>query len=85
MLALKIIPLDFLYYSLGIGFLVLVIFISYAFYNLSNILKKLTSILIKVDDITKDVDDLKNLVKNGILYLLSMFNKKEVKKNGKTK
>lgn len=63
----------------------LVIFISYAFYNLSNILKKLTSILIKVDDITKDVDDLKNLVKNGILYLLSMFNKKEVKKNGKTK
>lgn len=85
MLALKIIPLDFLYYSLGIGFLVLVIFISYAFYNLSNILKKLTSILIKVDDITKDVDDLKNLVKNGILYLLSMFNKKEVNKNGKTK
>lgn len=77
--------LNFLYYSLGIGFLVLVIFISYAFYNLSNILKKLTSILIKVDDITKDVDDLKNLVKNGILYLLSMFNKKEVKKNGKTK
>lgn len=77
--------LNFLYYSLGIGFLVLVIFISYAFYNLSNILKKLTSILIKVDDITKDVNDLKNLVKNGILYLLSMFNKKEVNKNGKTK
>ena len=69
--------LNFLYYSLGIGFLVLVIFISYAFYNLSQTLKESTSILTKVDDITKDVEDLKNLIKSGILYLLSMFNKKK--------
>jgi hypothetical protein len=77
--------LNFLYASLGIGFLVLVGFISYAFFNLSQALKQSTSILKKVDDITKDVNNLKNLIKSGILYLLSMFNKKEVKKNDNKK
>lgn len=77
--------LNFLYYSLGIGFIVLVGFVSYAFYNLSKTLKESTSILKKIDDIAKDVNDLKDLIKNGILYLLSVFNKKEVKKNGNKK
>lgn len=74
---------DFLNYSLGIGFLILVGFVSYAFYNLSQTLKTSTSILTKVDDITKDVESLKDVIKNGILYLMNIFKKKEVKGNGK--
>lgn len=76
---------DFLYYSLGSGFLILVGFASYAFYNLSLTLKESTSILTKVDDITKDVESLKNVIKNGILYLTSIFQKKEVKGNDNKK
>ncbi|HUC95077.1 MAG TPA: hypothetical protein VMR19_03715 [Candidatus Saccharimonadales bacterium] len=74
---------NFLYYSLGIGFLILVGFSSYAFFSLSKSLKKLTSILIKVDDVVKDADDLKNYVKQGILYLMSVFVKKGGDKHGK--
>jgi hypothetical protein len=74
---------DFFFYSLGIGFLVLVGFLSYAALNLSQTLKELTSILVKVDDIAKDADDLKNNIKLGILNLMSMFLKKGGDKNGK--
>lgn len=74
---------DFMNYSLGIGFLILVGFASYAFYNLSQTLKESTSILTKVDEITKDVNDVKNLIKHGISYLVSMFSAKEVKGHGK--
>ncbi|MFZ3301364.1 MAG: DUF948 domain-containing protein [Microgenomates group bacterium] len=74
----------FLNYSLGVGFIVLVGFISFAFYNLSKSLKEVTSILSKVDSITKDVESLKDIIKSGITYLVSMFsNKKEVNKNDK--
>lgn len=62
---------DFLFYSLGIGFLLLVGFLSYAALSLSQTLKKLTSILVKVDDIAKDADDLKNTIKLEILNLMS--------------
>jgi hypothetical protein len=73
--------INFLHYSIGARFLILVGFISYTFYNFSNSLKEVTSILTKVDDITKDVESLKEIIKNGILYLLSMFsNKKGVNK-----
>jgi len=64
---------DFLNYSVGTGFLILVGFASYAFYNLSRTLKESTSILTKVDDITKDVESLKNVIKNGIQYLIDIF------------
>lgn len=74
---------DFLNYSIGLGFLILAGFASYAFYNLSLTLKESTSILTKVDDITKDVESLKDVIKNGILYLLNIFKKKEVKGNDK--
>lgn len=76
---------DFLFYSLGLGFLILVGFISYAAFNLSKTLKEATSILVKVDDITKDVESLKDVIKNGIFYLMSLFSKKEVKKNDNKK
>jgi len=63
---------------LGAGFLILVGFFSYSAYNLSKSLQETTSILKKVDDITKDVESLKDVIKNGILYLLSMFSNKKV-------
>jgi hypothetical protein len=74
------VSLNFLYFSLGIGFLILVGFLSYAAFSLSKSLKKLTSILVKVDDVAKDADELKNFLKNGILYLKNMF----IKKGGDT-
>jgi len=62
---------------LGLGFLILVGFSSYSFYNLSKSIKEVTSILTKVDDITKDVESLKDIIKSGILYLVSMFGSKK--------
>lgn len=68
--------LNFLYASLGIGFLVLVGFVSYAFYNLSRILTK-------VDDITKDVNDFKE---RGQKVISDLQNKaKELTATGKEK
>lgn len=75
--------LNFLYYSLGIGFLILVGFLSYAAFSLSRSLKELTSILIKIDDIAKDAEELKNYIKQGILYLKNLFIKKGGDKNDK--
>jgi uncharacterized protein YoxC len=77
------IPLDFLYYSLAIGFLILVGFLSYTLISLSQTLKRLTSILVKVDDITKDVENFKEFIKNGAIYLKNMLVKKGGEKNGK--
>ena len=77
------ISLNFLYYSLGIGFLILVGFLSYVAFSLSKSLKELTSILIKVDDVAKDAEELKNYIKQGILYLKNVLVKKGGDKNGK--
>lgn len=68
--------LNFLYYSLAIGFLVLVGFLSYAAFTLSQTLKESTSILEKVNDMARDAEELKNFIKSGILYLKEMFTKK---------
>jgi hypothetical protein len=43
----------------------------------------LTSILAKVDDVAKDAEELKNYIKQGILYLKNLFVKKGGDKNGK--
>lgn len=74
------VSLNFLYYSLGIGFLVLVGFLSYSAFNLSKTLKELDSILVKVDDMAKDAEELKNFIKSGIFYLKELL----VKKGGDT-
>lgn len=74
--------LNFLYFSLAIGFLILVGFVSYAAFNLSKTLKELTSILLKVDDVAQDAEELKNFIKNGIVYLKEMFVKKGGDKDG---
>jgi uncharacterized protein YoxC len=76
------VSLNILYYCLAIGFLVLVGFLSYAAFSLSKSLKELTSILVKVDDMAKDAEELKNFIKNGILYLKEMFVKKGGDTNG---
>lgn len=73
---------DFLYYSIGIGFLVLVGFVSYTVFTLSVTLKELTSILVKVNDIAKDANELKNIIKSGIVYLKSLVFRKAGDKNG---
>lgn len=75
--------LDILYYSLAAGFLILVGFVSYAAFNLSQTLKETTSILERIDDITKDVEEFKNYIKQGILYLKSLFTRKGGEKNDK--
>jgi hypothetical protein len=73
---------NFLNYALGIGFLVLVGFLSYAAFNLSKTLKELTLILERIDDMTKDVDDLENYIKHGVLYFKSLFSKKGRRSEG---
>jgi len=70
---------DFLFYSLAIGFLVLVGFSSYALFNLSDTLKKLTSVIDKIDDIVKSIDDLQNSIKYGLINIKRMFKGKGVK------
>lgn len=75
----------FLHYSLAIGFLVLVGFLSYAVYNLSQSLKKTTSILTRADLLAKDVEDFKNFIKQGISYLTGLVVKRGGDKNGKQK
>lgn len=72
---------NFLNYSIAGGFLVLVVFISYSFLSLAKTLKEATAILSKVDSITKDVESLKDVIKSGILYLVSMFSTKKGVKN----
>lgn len=59
-------PLDVLYFSLSIGFLILVGFVSYAMYRLSLTLDSLKVVLDDVEDITHDVQQMKNSVKGGI-------------------
>jgi len=76
---------NFMNYSVGIGFLILVVFLSYATFSLSRTLNKFTSILTKADALAKDAEDFKNYIKQGILYLVSLFVKKGGDKNGKQK
>lgn len=75
--------LNILNYSIAIGFLVLVGFISYAAFSLSKSLNELTSIFEKIDDIAKDANELKDIIKKGISILIGMFVKKGGDKNGK--
>lgn len=74
---------DFLFYSLGVGFLILVGFLSYAVYSLAQSLKALTQILQDVENISNYIDKLENQIKLGILNLLHIFLKKGGEKNGK--
>lgn len=74
---------DLLVYTFGIGFLVLMGFLSYAAYWLAQSLKRLTSILQNAENVTNDVSMFKNWIKLGLLNLLSMFLKRGGEKNVK--
>lgn len=71
---------DFLFYSVGIGFLILVGFVSFASYRLAQSLKKITQILQNAENLSEDISDdlekLKSGVKLGVLNLLQIFLKK---------
>lgn len=71
---------DFLFYSVGFGFLILVGFVSYAAYRLAESFKKFTQILQNVEgiseDISKDVDKLVTGIKSWLLNLVRIFIKK---------
>lgn len=64
-------PQEFLYYSLGIGFLILVAYLCYMLYHLTQTLKSVKQVVKDAEDITKDVSKLKNTVKLGFFSLLS--------------
>ncbi len=73
---------DFLFISLGVGFLILVGFLSYAAYHLAITLKSAREVIDNAEDITNDVRAMKNQLKGGmltgmgtILSILSSFAK----------
>lgn len=68
--------LDFLYFSLAVGFLILVVFLSLVAYQLTQTLKQLKLVLEDVKDTTKDVQIIKKSIKLGIFNLLSLLLKK---------
>ncbi|MDO8638646.1 MAG: hypothetical protein Q7R43_03655 [Candidatus Daviesbacteria bacterium] len=71
---------DFFLYSVGLGFLILVGFVSLSAYRLAESLKKITQILQNVEgiseDISNDIDNLVDRIKSGVLNLLHIFIKK---------
>lgn len=68
--------IDFQHYALGIGFLILVGFLSYLLYHTTQTIKTLKQILDETEDITADVSKLKNSIKYGLFSLLNSFIKK---------
>jgi len=68
--------LDILHFSLSLGFIILVGFLAYVLYYLGQALKSLNHVLENTEDITRDVNMLKNGVKLGILNILNIFLKK---------
>jgi hypothetical protein len=75
--------LDVLYFALAGGFLVFIAFLSYVLYQLGLTLEAARKVVNDVEDITRDIDALKNSLKLGfwglINYLLS--GRRGVKKN----
>ncbi len=58
---------DFLFLSLAFGFIVLVVFISFATYRLAQTLESLKLLIDNVDDTAKDINIIKNKIKLGAL------------------
>lgn len=65
--------LDFLYYALGVGFLILIGFICYVLYQLGLNLKETKIILSNVRDITTDVNMAGSQLKLFALNLIGKF------------
>ena len=65
--------LDFLYICLGIGFLILVGFISYASYHLVDTLKSVKGLADDYHYVVSDIKAAEKLIKSGLLNTLMMF------------
>lgn len=55
--------LDFLHYCLGVGFVVLVGFLSYMFYQSGQILRSVKILIDRFDGIVEDVEDITSSIK----------------------
>lgn len=64
------VSLDVLYYALAVGFLVFVGFASYALYRLGKAFESLNLVIREVEDVARDIDMAKNLIKSGILSFI---------------
>lgn len=73
---------DFLFYSLGVGFLILVGFLSYAVYCLAKSLKTLTLIFQNAENISNEIGKLGTGIRFGLQSLLNIFLKKRSEKKG---
>lgn len=72
--------IDFLYYSLGIGFILLVIEAGFTAYHLVLTLAAMRKLIEKTDDILSDVQSIKNTVKIGVFGAVTQFIAKTLKK-----
>jgi hypothetical protein len=64
---------EFLYYSLAIGFIILVGFISFTMYHLAKALESLKVLIDNIEDTAKDINIIKNRIKLGALTGLVTF------------
>lgn len=70
-------PLDFLYYSLGIGFIILVISVSFVAYQLARMLNALKTLISGTKDIAEKIRAIKNIFKSVLLNIGRLFLKKK--------
>lgn len=78
--------LDFLYYSLGVGFLILIGFMCYVLYYLAQDLKSVRDILEQVEDVTRGIDLIGTQLKLSVLnFTKRLLMKGGEEKNGKRK
>jgi hypothetical protein len=63
--------LNFLYYALGAGFLVFIIFLSYALWQLGQTFKTLQLTILETRQIIRDAREVERGVRLGIINLLS--------------
>lgn len=61
---------DFFYLVASFGFIILVGFISYAAFHLARTLKSLKLLIDQTEDITSDINKVKNQLKSGIAKLV---------------
>ncbi len=78
---------DLLYVCVALGFVVLVGYLSYAAYHLGQALKSLKLVLDETEDITRDVQKVKDQIKHGVASAataaLGVFLKRGGVKDGK--
>ena len=71
---------ELLFYSLALGFLILVGFFSLAAYRLAKVLESLKVLIDNIEDAAKDLNVIKNQIKLGALTSLAAFLKTFLKR-----